>query len=77
MISSVSPELRLSSSLRGLLEYNLYVIIKCYLQIAINISTAGTPKAKGKHEVRPKHCTSFLSSGVIDVDIRDPALIEK
>jgi len=55
----------------------IYIIIQFYLQIAININTAGTPKAKGKHEDRPKHCTSFLSSGVTDVDIRDPALIEK
>ncbi len=41
------------------------------------ISAAGTPKAKGKHEFSPKHLTSFRKLGVKNVEIIDPAFIEK
>lgn len=41
------------------------------------ISIAGTPNANGKHESLPKHFTSLRKIGVKNVDVTDPALIEK
>ena len=41
------------------------------------IRIAGTPKASGKQSSIPKHWTSSLKIGVIDVDSNEPALIEK
>jgi len=47
------------------------------IPIEINIRTAGTPKANGKQESWPKHCTDFLSSGVMNVDSNAPTFTEK
>lgn len=54
-------------------------IILCtfFLRIETTMSTAGKPKASGKHVSRPKHCTPFRNSGVAAVEIREPAFIEK
>jgi len=40
------------------------------LPIETIIRRAGTPNANGKHESLPKHCTDFLSSGVMRTMIK-------
>lgn len=45
------------------------------LPVATIIKTAGTPNASGKHESRPKQCTSCLSSGVKKDEARAPTLM--
>lgn len=57
--------------------YLFFSMYTFYLHIETIISEAGKPKAMGKHVSRPKHWTLFLSSGVMAVEIREPALIEK
>lgn len=43
--------------------------------MAVNMSTAGTPKANGKHVSLPRQCTLCLNSGVRHVDNKAPMLI--
>jgi hypothetical protein len=47
------------------------------MMIEVNIRTAGTPKANGKQSPEPKQSTLDRINGVMNVEIKDPALMAK
>ena len=50
---------------------------KTKIKIETTIRTAGTPNARGKQSIIPKHVMSSLKIGVTDVEISEPALTAK
>lgn len=64
------------SFLGGTITYPVTNLPKTKSKRATTMRAAGTPKASGKQSFLPKHWTSSRKTGVKNVDIRLPALID-
>lgn len=56
--------------------YDLIPLMR-YEPMDTSMRAAGTPNAAGKHESSPKHFRSSRKIGVMNVEMRDPALMAK